>query len=136
MLNRFTQPALPSPSLLTLSLSLQVRQQILSRLPVSKEGPADDVCAVCLTLGEEGADWRVLPCNHRFHREVWGEGERGRRGREREREGAARSEAALVRRSDKVSMREGEKWQGIGGRRSGREAHRAEMAATDWVTTT
>lgn len=37
------------------------------QLPLSDEGPADDgVCATCLERATE-SQWRVLPCNHRFH---------------------------------------------------------------------
>lgn len=44
-----------------------LRDQILSRLPISNEPPNSGICALCLADAVEGDQWRTLNCDHKFH---------------------------------------------------------------------
>ncbi|AYV76255.1 MAG: hypothetical protein Terrestrivirus5_77 [Terrestrivirus sp.] len=44
-----------------------LKEQVISRLPISVEPPNSGACALCLADAVEGDRWRTLECNHKFH---------------------------------------------------------------------
>jgi hypothetical protein len=40
----------------------------IDMLPIT-DSPPDDICVTCLEQPNEGDQWRVLPCQHKFHPE-------------------------------------------------------------------
>eukprot|EP00277_Geminigera_cryophila_P021519 CAMPEP_0179463378 /NCGR_PEP_ID=MMETSP0799-20121207/45468_1 /TAXON_ID=46947 /ORGANISM="Geminigera cryophila, Strain CCMP2564" /LENGTH=413 /DNA_ID=CAMNT_0021266649 /DNA_START=139 /DNA_END=1377 /DNA_ORIENTATION=+ len=55
-------------NLLVFQAPMRRRMNLVRALPITQVPPLDgDVCGVCLEEEQTSAQWRLLPCGHRFH---------------------------------------------------------------------